>query len=81
MRGQRDQALACAWLALAIAVATLWSNFSLSYDDVRAARAAADQHRALIADHERILAANDAALKETRTALERLRTARTSSTP
>jgi hypothetical protein len=69
---QREQALACALLALILISATLLSNFGPQPDDLGKAQAALLLHRDLVIQHRMILQANEAELARTQAELERL---------
>jgi len=69
---QRDQALACAVLALMISLAVILSNFGKVPRPYLQARAAIEQHKALIAQHTEILRANQSVLTQNQAELERL---------
>ena len=70
---QRDQALACAVLALIISLAVILSNFGNEPRPYQQARAAIEQHKALIAQHTEILRANQSVLAQNQVELERIR--------
>jgi uncharacterized protein HemX len=78
---QRDQALACAVLALIISLAVILSNFGKAPAQYQQALAAIEQHKALIAQHTEILRANQLALTQNQAELERLRQAARSKHP
>jgi hypothetical protein len=71
IREQRETAMACAGLALAISVATLISNFSDRTAQIRAVQESVDAHERLLADENRVYDANMKVLQETRAAVDR----------
>lgn len=80
-RQQRDQALACALLALAVMTAVLLSNFGPESLEMERARTAVRQHRELQEQHREILRANEAVLRQNQVELERMRQALNPSSP
>lgn len=69
---QREQALACALLALILILATLLSNFGPEPGDLPQAQAAVQVHRDLVAQHREILQANQTVLAQNQAELARL---------
>jgi hypothetical protein len=79
LRNQRDQALVCAILALALSVGVWWTNFGREFPGLRETREAVQQHRALLVEHEGLLATVSAALLANRKEAENLRQVRQNS--
>lgn len=73
IRAQRELALVCAWLSLAIAVTAVISNFRAEPAEFREIRSALEQHRRLLTEEEQNLRANEEALQQNRAALAGIR--------
>lgn len=70
---QRDLALACLILAVAMTGAILWSNFGAKPIEVEQANQAVRQHRELLTTHQKIMQEVHAALLANQQAMEALR--------
>lgn len=70
-RSQKDKAVACAFLSLAIAAAVLVSNLGPDRP-TEAARAAVLQHQGILAQNQSSLRTNEAALAQEMAALDKL---------
>jgi len=66
---QRDQALACAFLAFIIALALVISNIGPDHK-TESALAVVQQHKKILAQHQSILRENQAELEQNLTALK-----------
>lgn len=75
LREQREHALACAWLSLAISLALILSHFPENTKPVDAAREAVAVHKKLLLEAEDVFLINEQELKNTRQALETMRAA------
>ena len=72
---QRDQALACAWLAFVISLALLCSNLRDHSRDDLDLRQRIDSHRQLMAEVGRVRDDNDKVLRRTEAAATEMRKA------
>ena len=81
LQGQRELALACAWLSLTISLAVLFSNFGKEPAAIPAAREAVENHRKILASAEEDLKANNDNLRQTREALANVKKAVNPGTP
>jgi len=73
---QRDQAFACAVLAVAMTGAILWSNFGPEPPELAETFQAVHRHRVSLSDHRKILEAVHSAIVANQQEVERLGKAR-----
>jgi hypothetical protein len=76
LREQREQALACFWLALTVAVALPLSIFGDRGEAATSARQTIEVHRKLVAEADGLLRENEKALQNVQQALQNVRAAR-----
>lgn len=72
LQRQRDQAVACAVLAVTLTVMALWNNFGREHPELASIQQAVRQHRELVASHHKILEDVHAALLANQQEVERL---------
>jgi hypothetical protein len=75
LKEQRELAQACAFLAVAISVAVLLSNFGGVPKETLAARKAVEEHRVLLKQAEDLLAVNSQELVNVQTSLRDIKAA------
>lgn len=73
---QRDLALGCAILAVAMTAVIFWRNFGMEYTELEAARQAVHQHRELLIQNQKAMKQVNSALLATRQAVEKFSQAR-----
>ena len=73
---QRDLALGCAILAVAMTAVIFWRNFGMEYTELETAHQAVHQHRELLIQNQKAMKQVNSALLATRQAVEKLSQAR-----
>lgn len=73
LKDERERALACAFLSLAISLALILSNFPGDRKPIEEAKKAVVVHTKLLADIQQVLQANEQALAQNQQALADIR--------